>query len=62
MNEVNQDPSIGDDGLTDGERELLQTPVSQVPLEQRRILIALRDKKAEHSYAEKARLRAGESV
>lgn len=54
------DSEIGDDGLTDNERAILQTPVSQVPPEQRHILVALRDKKSNYIYAENERLRAEE--
>lgn len=54
---VEQDPAIGDDGLTNEEREFLQTPVSQVAQEQRKILVALRDKKAAYICAENEKYR-----
>lgn len=57
MVEQEIDLTVGDDGLTNEERRILQTPVSQVAPEQRHILVALRDKKSAHIYAENDRQR-----
>lgn len=56
--QVIDNQGIGDDGLNDEEREILQRPVVHVPPEQRHILCALHEKRSNFIYAENDRLRA----
>ena len=60
MNEVEE--VIGEEGLTDHERRFLTTPMSQMDQDQKRIAIAVREKRDNKIYADNAAQRAADEA